>query len=240
METKYIASLSGGKDSVCLVERIIEEGLPLDDVIFYDSGMEFEAVYKNIEKIKTKLEFLGIKFTRLTAETPFWVKMLIHEVNPGTDKTHYGYSWCGGVCRWGTTDKVKACNKYYKEQYPDMQIKEYIGIAFDEHERAKADANKLYPLIVWEMTENMCLNYCYSRGYDWKENGIELYDILDRVSCWCCGNKNLKELRNMYLYLPKYWALLKGLQSKIAIPFYKRTRTIFDLEKQFEAEKQGA
>lgn len=39
------------------------------------------------------------------------------------------------------------------------------------------------------MTEADCLQYCYSAGYFWLEGSIRLYDILDRVSCWCCCNK---------------------------------------------------
>ena len=35
-----------------------------------------------------------------------------------------------------------------------------------------------------------------------KENDVRLYDILDRVSCWCCKNKNRKELKAIYQYLP--------------------------------------
>lgn len=55
------------------------------------------------------------------------------------------------------------------------------------------------------ITESDCLDYCYSKGFRWLEDGIELYSILDRVSCWCCANKNKKELDNMRLFLPQYY-----------------------------------
>lgn len=42
-----------------------------------------------------------------------------------------------------------------------------------------------------EMTEKDCLKYCYDKSLDW--NG--LYEKLERVNCWCCPLKNLKELR---------------------------------------------
>ena len=41
---KYIASCSFGKDSLSMVLRILEEGLPLDEVFFYDTGMEFDSI----------------------------------------------------------------------------------------------------------------------------------------------------------------------------------------------------
>ena len=82
---------------------------------------------------------------------------------------------------------------------------------------------------------NDCLNYCYEKGFNWLEDGIELYSILDRVSCWCCANKNLKELKNYYKYLPEYWNRLKKFQSKTNRPF-KNDKTIFELEERFEKE----
>lgn len=83
------------------------------------------------------------------------------------------------------------------------------------------------------MTEKDCLDYCYKNGWNWIENGIELYSILDRVSCWCCRNKNLKELKNIYNFLPNYWKKLRELQKKIEIPFRNKS-TIFELENQFK------
>ena len=50
------------------------------------------------------------------------------------------------------------------------------------------------------------------------------------------ANKNLKELKNYYLYLPTYWEKLKQLQSKTDRPFKYNKYTIFDLEEKFKLE----
>lgn len=90
------------------------------------------------------------------------------------------------------------------------------------------------------MTEADCLQYCYSAGYFWLEGSIRLYDILDRVSCWCCCNKNLKELRNIRRYLPEYWEKLKHLQAQLERPmkgFYKgQPCGVFELDERFARE----
>ena len=86
------------------------------------------------------------------------------------------------------------------------------------------------------MIEKDCLQYCYDKGFNWEEDGIELYSILDRVSCWCCCNKNLKELKNYYKYLPNYWSKLKELQSKTDRPMKYNKYSVFDLEERFENE----
>ena len=45
------------------------------------------------------------------------------------------------------------------------------------------------------------------------ERGVRLYDVLDRVSCWCCRNKNLKELRAIHDNLPEYWERLVAMEE---------------------------
>lgn len=48
---RYIASCSCGKDSLAMVYKIIEEKLPLDEIVFYDTGMEFQSIYNNWEQL---------------------------------------------------------------------------------------------------------------------------------------------------------------------------------------------
>ena len=44
---KYIASVSFGKDSLAMLLIILNnpKKYPLDEVVFYDTGMEFKAIY---------------------------------------------------------------------------------------------------------------------------------------------------------------------------------------------------
>lgn len=236
---KYIASVSFGKDSLAMLLRLIEENKPLDEVVFYDTGMEFQAIYNIRDKILPLLEKHNIKYTELKPDCPFLYKMFDKPVQHRNGTCSNGYSWCGGNCRWGTAEKLQLLERYCKGCY------EYVGIAVDEPKRLSKErkGNKSFPLADWNMTEKDCLNYCYSKGFNWMEDGIDLYDVLDRVSCWFCRNKNLKELKNYYLYLPKYWEKLKELQTKTNRPFYKNKtkkfpngRTIFDLELEFKKE----
>lgn len=207
---KYIASVSFGKDSLAMLLRLLEENYPLDAVVFYDTGMEFQCIYKIRDKVKIILEQHGIGFVELKPQELFLYSMLERPIKfRNKDGFHYGYGWCGGPCRWGTKNKIRAIQKYKQSLMDD--VTDYVGIAADEESRfdkAKQEGKRM-PLVEWGMTESDCLSYCHDRGFYWLERAyglgveyVDLYEILDRVSCWCCSNKNLKELRNIYEHLP--------------------------------------
>lgn len=59
---KYIASVSFGKDSLAMLLRLMEESWPLDVVVFYDTGMEFDCIYKIRDKIKPVLKERGVEY----------------------------------------------------------------------------------------------------------------------------------------------------------------------------------
>lgn len=72
---KYIASVSFGKDSLAMLLRLIEENKPLDEVVFYDTGMEFECIYNLRNKILALLEEHNIKYTELKPKETFLYTM---------------------------------------------------------------------------------------------------------------------------------------------------------------------
>ena len=228
---KHIVSLSGGKDSTAMLLRMLEEGMPVDIILFCDTGLEFEAMYRHIDKLE---KYVKISITRLKAPQSFEYMFYEHmpkRKNPNLEGRK-GFSWSGPRNRWCTSVlKTRVINRYLKDLSKEYTIYQYIGIAADEPKRVR-EFN--YPLIDWGMTESDCLAYCKERGFDWDG----LYDIFHRVSCWCCANKNLKELKNIYLYLPQYWQKLKFLQSKTDRPM-KQSGSVFALEERFENETRA-
>lgn len=245
----HIASVSFGKDSVAMLLMLLERKAkgdteyPLDEVVFYDTGMEFGAIYRVRDQIKKILDKHGIQFTVLTPERPFMYDMLERPVHSKQKGDHYGYGWCGGLCRWGTRNKLDALDRYAKNKEAVV----YIGIAKDEPQRlTRLESYKKAPLAEWDVVEQEALEYCWANGIHWDENGIDLYTILDRVSCWCCCNKNQKELKNIYDKLPEYWNRLLELQNRLERPM-KKFRTdprfgnlgdIRNLDKYWESQKE--
>lgn len=227
---KYIASVSFGKDSLAMLLRLIEEKNKIDLVVYFDTGMEFGCIYSIMHRIEKILKEKSIPFIRLKANKDFLHMMLEHEVHHRDGSVSCGYKWCGGSCRWFTSYKTNTIKKFLKENFNDYI--EYVGIASDEPQRVKE--GKLYPLIDWNMTEKDCLEYCHSKGFYWYEGEHELYEHLDRVSCWCCKNKNLKELKNIYLYHKPYWFALCELERRCDMNM--KNQSLLDLEKKWKNE----
>lgn len=238
---KYVASVSFGKDSLAMLLRILEAKMPLDYVVFYDTGMEFQAIYRLRDQIRPIVREYGAAFIELNPKNPFMWDMFERPVKERSGGKHYGYGWCGGPCRWGTGEKLQTI-KTFKKGLAD-QVTDYVGIAADETERLEKakSKGKTLPLVEWGMSEKDCLSYCRDRGFKWEEESSggereDLYDHLDRVSCWCCRNKNLKELKAIYFHFPDYWQRLRELQARIESPMKGNGRSVFELEERFKLE----
>ena len=77
---KYVASCSFGKDSLAMVLRVLEEQLPLNEVVFYDTGMEFDSIYYNRDKMKNMLRQHNVVFTELSSKNHFLFDMFVRPI----------------------------------------------------------------------------------------------------------------------------------------------------------------
>lgn len=228
---KYIASVSFGKDSVAMLLLMLErEPEMLRRVVFFDTGWEFDAVYSVRDQLMPLLVKHGVQLDVVKPQRSF--DFLATEVVRRDGRR--GWGWCGQRRRWGTAEK-RALNNTYLKKYPDHTV--CIGLAADEVRRPK-DATKRYPLVEWGITEKRALEICRERGVTWVQESVDLYDIFDRLSCYCCQNKNLKELRNMRKHLPSTWERLRALQKKIPFKYKSEHVGVEELDARFEAEEK--
>ena len=227
---RHIVSFSGGKDSTAMLLKMIEENMQIDEIIFCDTGVEFPAMYEHIRKVE---KYIERPITILKNKYTFEYLMFEYEKTKGKNKGSKGYSWPDFRNRWCTQILKKQVISQYLSKY--KEVTEYHGIALDEKERAdKNNDGRMikYPLIDWEMTEKDCLEYCYSKGFDW--NG--LYEKFDRVSCYLCPLQRLGELKVIYKDYPHLWQKMKELDFRSIKQFGRKFRSdysIQELEERF-------
>ena len=111
----HIVSLSGGKDSTAMLLRMLEEKMPVDIILFCDTGLEFDAMYKHIDKLG---KYINQPITRLKAPYPF--EYYFYEYSPPrrnpTLEGRNGFSWAGPRNRWCTSVlKTRVINAYLRE-----------------------------------------------------------------------------------------------------------------------------
>lgn len=235
----HVVSFSGGKDSTAMLLKMIEEKMPIDIILYCDTGLEFPEMDEHIDKVEM---YIGRKITRIKSEKDFMYWATEYEV---TAKTHhdgikpgetYHYGWPNRRIRFCTRElKTYVIRDYLADLKKEYEIVHYCGIAYDEQNR-KADLN--YPLINWEMTEADCLKFCYDRGFTWGG----LYDIWGRVSCWCCPLQSLEELKKLRDNRPHLWDKLRDMdrtiREKAILPYFKWKLTLSDIERRFEVEDE--
>ncbi len=166
-----LVSLSGGKDSTAMLLSMIERNVPISMILFCDTGLEYPAMYRHIEKLNSYVQDkLQMEITVLKPEYPFEYYFKDIPIKRKADspviqkygEQPNGYGWAGSRMRW-CTSRLKDMPRErflrpYREQY---DIYEYVGIAADEQYRLERKRNQdeqhIHPLVEWNMTEADCL-----------------------------------------------------------------------------------
>jgi len=228
-DIKHIVSFSGGKDSTAMLLMMLQKNMPIDEIVFCDTGMEFPEMYDHIHAVEY---CINRPITVLYPDNSFEWFLSEYKKKSGKYKHIDGLGWPGFMFRWCTGNlKTKIFDRYVKGQ--DITI--YLGIASDEKQRLERKHHRSnkhiikYPLIEWEITEKQALEFCYKEGFDWKG----LYKKFRRVSCWCCPLSRIGELRTLYSEYPKLWKELKRL-DKLSYRQFRSDYSVEELEIKFK------
>ena len=152
---------------------MVERKMPIDCVLFCDTGIEFPQMYEHIRKVE---KAVGIPITRVKSEQSYEYLMLECPIERKDNSlstkqggnSSNGYSWAGPKMRWCTSRlKDAPREKFLKPLREKYDVREFVGIAADEQYRLERKRNKsanhVHPLVDWNMTEADCLKYCYEK-----------------------------------------------------------------------------
>lgn len=248
----YIATISGGKDSVTMCDLLLINGHKVDYIIFQDTLMEFQDMYIYIEKLKKYFKDRhGKDITVLKPSTTFeaWCFGVIN------DKNSEKNGFIRGIppvfltpCYWRRESKVKPSDDFIKKLNHDGDVVTYIGFTADEKRTVKNDGNKKYefPLRdIFKMKESDCKQYLLNQDM---EN--PLYRFFDRTGCAMCPAQSDKAWYEVYKNFPSTWKYMMFIESRLE--FYEKSgmniankywfneyRSIYKMESNFKKmEKQ--
>jgi len=232
---KHIVSYSGGKDSTYMLIKMLEKNMPVDEIIFIDTGMEFQQLYDYIDRIEN---YIGRRITRLKPKKT-WDDLFFHKKTRGKHVGQINAFPMVRTCDMSRQLKIETAKRYYRSIADKFIV--YLGIAYNEPKRfARLKDNERAPLYEWKITEDFVLK-------ELKRMGLHnpLYDTFDRLGCYTYPNMTLKELRLMRKRYPKEYSKLLwyGKQAeKHAIERrfaeFKPDWTLSELEKRFQLEEQ--
>lgn len=235
---KYIASCSFGKDSLAMIIKIKELGLPLDEVIYCDirfddepcSGemplmKEFIPKAEKILKDKFNIEVKHLTYKRTFKEQFYTIKQKGKHIGDNYGFPYVIGSWCNSRL------KIEPIRKYLKEI--DDDIIQYVGIAYDEPIRYERLNHKTHIALLYDLkiTEEEALKIC--KKYDLVS---PIYKTSFRGGCWFCPKQSIKQLENLYRNYPDLWNILKNME-KDSHNTFKPNMTLEQLEERFRYEQ---
>ena len=233
---KYVASLSFGKDSMAMLIKIKELGLPLDEVIYVDimfdddtSGEtpEMASFISKAEKIlKEKFDIEVTNLKGVTFKEQFYkIKQRGKHIGDNYGFPYTIGAWCNDRL------KMQPIKEYMRKQTDE--IIQYVGIAYDEPERYERLNHETHiaPLYDLKITEKEAMEIC--KKYDLLS---PIYKTSFRGGCWFCPKQRLSQLKWLYQEHNDLWNTLRDME-KDSFNTFRPNTTLKDLEERFKNEE---
>lgn len=240
-------SYSGGKDSTFCILQAVDQGLPMDVILWYDTGWEFPEMYDHMNKL-----FAWVKERRPNVVC---VKL---KSKRSLDDRMMNYLWPAGKNRWCTAEKKACIRRWYASEIfaKGFELIEVIGYAAEEEDRMIAkEEEKTHSKIwkswfpmskdEWNCLEPEALSYCEEKGF--KFGG--LYKNYHRVSCFCCPQSSRDELRVLRQSSPDLWQRMLDMEKrmpaalvkdgKVVRNTFKWNKTLKEIDQEFATEVES-
>lgn len=196
----FIASCSGGEDSVATLIVAKEHGEPLDEVVYcevmFDKGISGEHP-EHAEFVHTKLKpfvegVLGVPFVILQSEKTY-VDVFTRPITRGENiGKPYGFAY-PRMCAINRDLKIPPIRKYWKAK-EGIDVTQYVGITFDEQERLMRmhGTNRISLLNKYKVKKADAGRLCEQYGLR-----SPVYNFSNRNGCWFCPNCKDTEWGNL-------------------------------------------
>lgn len=217
LRPSYWASVSGGKDSLYMLNYILHnlDRYPLDGVVHFELEIDYPFIHDVIDYMETECKRVGIKFVRIKPRKT-WEELY----------SKYGFP----------TRTVRWCNEHYKldakRQLSEwlntagFYVVHYIGYCADEerrfNKRLSAKKIEIYPLAENGINEDAILEWAKTQPIF-----NNYYKINRRCGCMYCPMSSFLNFAYLYKYYPENFQYMlekmreteKIIECKIGRPF---------------------
>lgn len=204
LRPSYWASVSGGKDSLYMLNLIVHnlDKYPLDGVVHFELEIDYPFIHDVVDYMESECKKHGIRFVRIKPEKTW-------------EELYYTPTGRGGI--WGfPTRKARWCNQLKQrcrrqlEKYMKtlgFYVVHYVGYCLDEENRWSKRTSKneveRYPLVEEGILESTILEWAKTQPIF-----NHYYETQRRCGCMYCPMSSKMENAYLYKYYPDNFAYM--------------------------------
>ncbi len=211
-DTVYISMLSGGQDSTAMTLKMLENGYPIDYIVFCDTTLEHDEMYEYIDKLDAFFQRkYGKHITKLLPRLTFDEYIFKPRTKGDYIGKTRGTPSVVDMCFWRKEAKQATFERWAKKEGIFGEYIQYNGFVFGENTRlTNAPDYVVAPLQDLGWNENDVSNYL-------KENHMEnkLYQHFSRTGCAVCPKNKIEDKYMLYKHYPKHWEYMKVTEQKL-------------------------
>lgn len=189
LRPSYWASVSGGKDSLYMLNLILHnlDKYPLTGVVHFELEIDFPFIKNVIDYMEGECKRFGIPFYRIKPTKTWW-------------ELYKKYNYPSRVNRWCNSRYKLDCDKQFAKflKSKGWDYIKYIGYCKDEYKRYEKRTNdrERYPLVEENIQESLILEWAKTQPIF-----NDYYKFNRRCGCMGCP---LSDKMNI-AYLAKYY-----------------------------------
>lgn len=200
--TVRVLNYGGGTNSTALAVEAYKRGLPIDEIVFADTGSERPSTYEYLRIFDRWLVDHGMP--RITIVR--WMRVrgtragqfvTLHdwcESEKSVPSRAFGFSGCTSKWKQQPADKhIRELALVRREHAAGRRVERWIGFDADEPERAERMLNKnpegnlwhwRAPLVEWDMGRDECVQSIRSAGLP----------LPGKSACWMCPSSTKADI----------------------------------------------
>jgi len=195
LRPSYWASVSGGKDSLYMLNYILHnlDRYPLDGVVHFELEIDYPFIHDVIDYMESECKRFGIPFVRFKPRKSW-------------EELYNKYGFPTRVARWCNSSYKLDCAKQREEWLNSLgyYTVAYIGYCADEekrfNKRASRQDRERYPLVENGITENEIWEWAKSEPIF-----NHYYETNKRCGCMYCPMSSYLNFAYLYKYYPAHF-----------------------------------